>query len=205
MSYKYCDYECGSCYWLRDMNNDNIMFDGPSNEKGHCIMQKSCYYPDDRTCSYYQNKASYVPGGGCFITTIVCDMLGFDDKCNILETLRGFRNNVMQKNPEYKDVLYEYDAVGPEIAKAIRDEEDFELINGMVDFYIIPTVNRIREKKYDDAVSIYKHMTKSLEAYYGIKYDVKAPDDYDYTNGGHGERKLGGYNDKSNIFERKQR
>ncbi len=195
MSYKYCDYECGSCYWLRDMRNDSIMFDGPSNEKGHCIMQKNCYYPDDTTCSYYKSKDNYVPGSGCFITTIVCDMLGFDDKCNILETLRSFRNNVMQKDSNYKDILFEYDTVGPEIAKSIIDEKDYELINGMLDFYILPTVNLIRDKKYNEAVSRYKNMTKALENYYGIPYEEKTPVDYDYTCGGHGVKKIGEYND----------
>lgn len=195
MSCKYSEYECGSCYYLRDMQNDGRMFEGSSNTKGHCTMQKSCYYPDDNICSYYKNKDSYVPGGGCFITTIVCDMLGFDDKCSILETLRGFRNTVMQKDSKYKDILYEYDAVGPEIAKNIRDEEDLGLINGIVDFYILPTVDLVREKKYEEAVSKYKTMTKSLESYYGIEYNGKAPTTYDYTKGGHGVKKLGVYHE----------
>lgn len=193
MSCKYSEYECGSCYYLRDMRNDGHMFIGTSNEKGHCIMQKSCYYPDDDICSYYKNKDTYVPGGGCFITTIICDMLGLDDKCSILEILRSFRNNVMQKDAKYKDILFEYDSVGPEIAKNIRDEEDLSLINGIVDFYILPTVSLVREKKYEEAVSKYITMTKSLESYYGIEYNEKVPTTYDYTKGGHGVRKLGGF------------
>jgi len=200
MSYKYSDYECGSCYWLRDMQNDNIMFDGPANEKGHCIMQKSCYYPDDNICSYYRDKKSYVPGGGCFITTIISDMLGFDDKCDILNTLRDFRNNIMQKNPEYKEILFEYDTIGPEIAKSIRDEADYELINGIVDFYILPTVGFIKEKKYKEAVSKYITMTKSLEKYYGINTSIEIPNNYDYTQGGHGCKKITISNAKNLMF-----
>ena len=76
--------ECGSCYYLRDMDNDHHMFNGYSNDKGHCIYLGNCYYPDDNACSHHQSKDSYVPGSGCFITTIICDMLGFDDKCPIL-------------------------------------------------------------------------------------------------------------------------
>ena len=191
MSCKYSEYECGSCYYLRDMANDGRMFNGSSNDKGHCIMQKDCYYPDDNICSYYQNKESYVPSGSCYITTILCDMLGFDDKCSVLETLRGFRNNVMQKDSKYKDILYEYDTIGPEIAKNIRDEEDYGLINGLLDFYILPTVSLVKEKKYEDAVSKYILMTKSLENYYGIDYNEETPTNYDYTKGGHGVKKLG--------------
>ena len=99
----------------------------------------------------------------------------------------------MQKDSKYRNILYEYDTVGPEIAKNVKDEEDFELVNGLVDFYIIPTVNLVREKKYDEAVSKYKTMTKSLEKYYGIEYTESAPITYDYTKGGHGVKKLGIY------------
>lgn len=182
--------KCGSCYWLRDMDNDNTMFCGSSCEKGHCIYLKGCYYPDDSICSYYKDKSSYLPGGGCYITTIVCDMLGFDDKCNILETLRGFRKNVMQKNTEYKDVLYEYDVAGPEIAKAIKEDNDLELIHGMLDFYILPVVGLIRNNNYKEAVARYKNMTKALENYYGIEYNGLVPTNYDYKNGGHGYQKI---------------
>lgn len=181
--------QCGSCYWLRDMNNDNIMFCGSSNEKGHCIYLKNCYYPDDQICSHYQNKESYVPGGGCYITTIICDILGYDDKCNILETLRSFRKDVMQKSPEYKELLYEYDTAGQQISQAIKEDTDLELINGMLDFYIIPTVNLIKEKNYSEAVLKYKNMTRSLENYYGIEYNGEVPTNYDYKNGGHGYQK----------------
>lgn len=182
--------KCGSCYWLRDMNDDNTMFCGTSNEKGHCIYLKNCYYPDDTICSHYQNKNSYVPGGGCYITTIVCDMLGFDDKCNILETLRKFRKNVMQTSSEYKEILYEYDTVGPKISKSLKEDNDLELVNGILDFYILPTVDLIKKHNYKEAVLRYKNMTSSLENYYGIEYNGEVPTNYDYKNGGHGYQKI---------------
>lgn len=185
MSCKYED-QCGSCYWLRDMDNDSRMFEGSSNEKGHCIYLKNCYYPDDKICSNYKDREKYVPGGGCYITILVCDILGYDDKCGILETLRGFRNNIMQKNSEYQEILYEYDVAGPQIAKSLKEDNDLELVNGILDFYILPTIGYVREKKYKEAVDRYKNMTKSLEEYYGIEYNKNIPTSYDYTRGGHG-------------------
>ena len=195
MSYKYYDNQCGSCYYLRDMRNDSCMFDGPDNEKGHCIELKNCYYPDDSTCSYYKNKDSYVPGSTCFITTIVCNLLGYDDDCSILNTLRGFRNNFMQKDAKYKQALYEYDTVGPIIAKNLekdyKDEPDKEMVIALYNFYIQPTARLVKENKYEEAVTRYMEMTKSLEDYYGINNIEIAPDDYDYTLGRHGVKKLG--------------
>lgn len=186
MSCKYSEYECGSCYYLRDMDYDSRMFNDSSNVKGHCIYLKNCYYPDDKICNHYVNRDSYVPGGGCFITTIVCKMLGFDDKCGILNTLRNFRNNVMQKDEKYKGILYEYDTVGPKIAENLLEENDMELVHGMFNFFIQPTVRLIEENKKEEAITRYMEMTKSLENYYGIKYDGIVSNNYDYTKGGHG-------------------
>lgn len=184
--------QCGSCYWLRDMNNDNTMFCGSSNEKGHCIYLKNCYYPDDKICSYYKEK-SYNPGGGCYITTIVCDILGYDDKSPVLETLRSFRTNIMQQDPKYAPILHEYDTVGPQIANCLRQEEP-GLVSMIFEKYIGPTAKLINDNKHNEAVNKYKEMTKSLEDYYGIRYDGIVPSDYDYTKGGHGYmKKLGEY------------
>ena len=178
--------QCGSCYFLRDKRNDSIMFCGSCNEKGYCLQIRSYYYPDDSICSHYRNKDSYVPGNGCFITTIVCEMLCLDDKCNVLETLRGFRDNVMHKDEKYASLLHEYDTVGPQIAKELRDENDYELANAMLDYYILPTVCLVKEKKYDEAVNKYAKMTKALENYYGIQYNGEIEDKYNYVTGGHG-------------------
>ena len=188
MDYKYCDNECGSCYWLRDMDDDNIMFNASSSEKGHCIYLKDCYYPDDRICSYYKNKKDYVPGGGCYITTVVCEILGYSDKSPVLETLRSFRNNIMQQDSKYAPILYEYDTVGPQIAENLR-KEDKGLVDMIYEKYIGQTAKLINENNYNAAVEKYKTMTKSLEEYYGIRYDGIVPNDYDYSKGGHGYQK----------------
>ena len=124
----------------------------------------------------------------------MCNILGFDDKCDSLETLRILRTDVMQKDPKYKDILFEYDTVGPKIAEAINEDRDYDLINGMYDFYILPVVYATKEKKYDSAIDRYVKMTRALEEYYGFKFDGKVPNDYDYSQGGHGKvKKLGTY------------
>ena len=187
---------CGSCYWLRDMRSDSRLYDTGCYERGHCIELKTCPYPDETTCSNYKDRETYsnynYPASkqtstGCFITTIVCSLMEEKDKCSILETLRDFRKNVMQKDSKYKELLFEYDTVGPQIAKNLEDDQEYELANGILNFYIIPAVYLIREKKYEEAVKKYTTMTKALEDYYGISVDTKVPENYDYKNGGHGK------------------
>lgn len=180
------DNECRDCYYLRDMGNDAYSFSGSDNEKGHCIMQKSCYYPDDTACSYFKDKDNY-PSSGCYITTIICDMLGYNDKCNILTRLRYLRDNIMQKDPKYKQALYEYDVIGPQISKEIDIERNYDLMNGILDYYILPAVDLITDKKYSEAINKYTTMTKSLENYYGIDISINISDNYNYQNGGHGK------------------
>ena len=182
----YVAYEeqCGNCV--------NYDYQG-DNEKGYCSYYMTYYYPGE-TCMH-QEPRQKSSDSGCFITTIVCDLLGYKDDCDVLNTLRSFRDNVMQKNSEYKKMLFEYDFVGPEIAKNLKEEfeesEDKELVNAMYNFYILPTVELLKEDKQSEAVDKYVKMTNALRDYYGIKSVGEVPCCYDYTNGGHGVKKLG--------------
>ena len=174
------DNQCGSC----------VYFESNGDSKGYCSYIRSYYYPGDKICTHYSKGNS-----GCYITTIVCDILELSDDCGLLETLRDFRSNVLQKEPKYKKVLYEYDVVGPQIAKCLMEDyiekEDKEMANGLLNCFIIPTVERIKEGRNTEAVKIYTQLTETLIDTYGIERVKEVPDDYDYTKGGHGVKKLG--------------
>ena len=187
---------CGSCYWLRSMSSDSYLYNQSCSDRGHCIERGICPYPDETTCSDYKNRETYSnsnysassqnTSSGCYITTIVCELVGFSDNCKILETLRAFRNK-MQQDPKYREILFEYDTVGPQIAKNLKENKEFDLANGMLDAYIFPTVYLLREGKEEEAVKKYVTMTKALEDYYGIRPEEFAPMNYDQKNGGHGK------------------
>ena len=168
--------QCGSC--------TSYSFEG-DNSKGYCSYYGSYYYPGD-TCSHYSSS-------NCYITTMVCEKLGFADDCTVLEVLRGFRDNVMQKDSKYKDMLFEYDTVGPQIAKCIgEDKVGKEISQGFYNTYIEPTARLVAANRYDEAVAKYKKMTEILRDYYGIEKGNTDSKDYDYTKGGHGKvKKLG--------------
>lgn len=190
MACKYSKNQCGSCFSLRDKDDDNTFFEGTAYEKGYCLELRSYYYPDDKICSYYKDRETYIPGTGCYITTIICGKLGLPDNCGVLTTLRHFRNDIMQKDPKYKEILYEYDEVGPKIAECIKKEftnpEPDELLIVYYNFYLQPTARLVDEKKYDEAIARYVEMTNSLKEYFNIEEVEKVPEEYDYTQGGHG-------------------
>ena len=73
---------------------------------------------------------------GCYITTLICSILGYTDHCYVLTEMRNFRNNIMQKEATYFDILLEYDVIGPIIARSIyEDYEERENKDMWVRFY----------------------------------------------------------------------
>ena len=175
MSY---ENKCGSCGYYE--------FEGDG-YKGYCSYYKSYYYPGD-SCEHHTNLQS----SSCYITTIICDILNFEDNCNVLNNLRSFRNNIMQKDIKYLPILLEYDVVGPQIAKAIKEtykkEQDKELWIQFYNFYLSPTSNLVTEGKYEEAVERYKEIVAALKEYFSIS-DINIEQvkiDYDMQQGGHG-------------------
>ncbi len=171
--------QCGSCL--------NFEFEG-DNRKGYCTWYRQYFWPTDSCSPHYQSREG---SSSCYITTIICSILGLEDNCNVLNQLRKFRNNVMQRQPEYAPMLYEYDTVGPQIAKFMM--EDYEK-DGNKDFanllfqqFIQPTATFIEEGKEQEAVSLYQSMTKGLETYYHIVKPEKMEEKYDSSKGGHGK------------------
>lgn len=170
--------QCGSC----------INFDSDGDySKGYCQYYRAYYWPTE-TCNNYRDR-NYT--SSCYITTVMCNLLGYDDNCDILNTLRNFRNNILQKDEKYSDILYEYDTVGPEIAKSLNDEfkdsKDMSFINKILNSYIAPVVSFIKDGNNEQAIRRYTHLTKALESYYGIDYNELKDNNYDFTKGGHGK------------------
>lgn len=58
-------------------------------------------------CPIYKKTES---SGACFITTVVCKIVGLKDNDQVLQNLRNFRDNILQPNEKYYDILKEYDA-----------------------------------------------------------------------------------------------
>ena len=182
--------QCGTCDNFEEAKGKKPYNKSNSkNVKGFCTWYRSFYYPDDSCDSHYRKRGS---SNDCYITTMVCDKLGFDDQCDTLNTLRDFRNNVLQKDEKYSSILYEYDIVGPMIAYELRNE-DVDLILDLYNGFIVPIVSDIKNKSYNEAISKYTIMTKCLEESYGIDYRAEMPKNYDYKNGGHGTLKVKKY------------
>lgn len=158
--------------------------------------RKYCRDYNYSNCLIYRNTESV----GCFITTIVCAMLNKPDDDKVMTTLRKFRNEVLQKNEKYYDILKDYDNIGPIIASSIiKDTDCITMANTVYNNILIPITNLIENKEYDKAVSMYQIMTLSLIDCYGYReyYEEMKKKNYGYKidefnpeEAGHGKRKI---------------
>jgi len=140
-------------------------------------MKKEDYVNSDTYYRYCRNYSydecpiyKYEETSGCYLTTIVCSILKKDDNNKILNTLRNFRDNTLQKNSKYYDILKAYDIIGPIISNKIANDNDKEIMsNYLYNTFLIPISNFLEDRNDEKAIESYKIMTLSLINYYGIK------------------------------------
>lgn len=162
---------CNDCVYCEK----NEGFWGDSHE---CLKKSVRVNPGDPACRdfIYKSKGNEYERSGCYITTIICDILGYSDNCEVLNILRDFRERALKSNMEDLAILQEYDQVGPIISERIKqDEKSISLAMELLQGFIIPCTISIKQGNKDEAVSIYKNMVNMLKVKYclvGIDIDL---------------------------------
>ena len=144
-------------------------------------------------CPIYKHTES---SGGCFITTVLCNILGLPDNHETLTTLRNFRDNVLKKDKSYKEILMIYDGIGPYVAEALsNDSNREEKAKELYESSLKPIIEEVKNKKYDRAVDHYLYMTLYLISEYNLRNTYNALKDVDFgftnfnqTTAGHGRK-----------------
>lgn len=149
------DERCGYCRYCK--------CDGPDidkkGDKYYCDREKVYVKlngtPVKRNCYWQvlfpQNRYRIVEGH--YITTILILLAGFERDCYELITLDWFRTNVLEKNPEYRDIIARYDEIGPTIADKLyevvqSDPESYtEYLAVLLNRYVRKTCNYINKGK----------------------------------------------------------
>jgi hypothetical protein len=104
-------------------------------------------------------QATSSGGGGCFITTAVCENRGEPDDCSTLTTLRNFRDTYMQENPQRRDMVKIYYDVAPKIVERIKAREDCEMyLDYLYRRFIVPACAAIDHGDNIDAFNLYMQM-----------------------------------------------
>ena len=163
------DKKCCDCYYLDRNDTYNDWFTGKVTYK---CKEKYCYKKlDDPACGTFKElrtTGSYTPSG-CYITTIVCDVLGYPDDCELLTVLRNFRDNILKTDQKYLPLLLEYDAIGPKICEYINIERmNDRLCLGLLKYFLVPCVILIKNQQYDEAIEVYKNLVIHLNDNYDL-------------------------------------
>ncbi len=133
-------------------------------------------------CPIYKHKEET---GGCFITTIICNIIGLEDKNIYLMLLRKFRDKYLQKNPNTIQILEEYDFIGPLISQSLAQDPNKEQIAREIFINnLVPIFDEICNDNYQKAIKKYTEMVKQLIKRYNLtilELTISSENEYDYN------------------------
>lgn len=190
---------CADCTFLDFGNEDCGKFkcDNTWHLDYHYANAPACddevwaYNRDDSLKNDAINRSlSYQSSSGCYLTTITCEILGLKDDNEFLTTLRKFRKEKLQQNDKYKEILVEYDIVGPIIASKLKQEAKKDMIaKNLLNLGISKTCESINNGNELEAIRIYTTMTKLLIEAYNINILVTKEqlNNADINLSGHGK------------------
>ena len=105
-------------------------------------------------------------GGGCFITTAICQAANLPDDCHELTTLRRFRDEVMRPDPTMKADIEHYYEVAPRIVAGVEATGRADAIWADTRaHYLEPAIAHIEAGDHDLAHAVYRRMVKDLSVF----------------------------------------
>lgn len=136
------------------------------------IVRKYCegiaYYKD---CPIFKKSDS-----SCYLTTAMCKVLGKEDDCFELETLRQYRDSYMKHDEKFDPALEDYNKIGPIISEKIMNDENKEQIALIMKYiYIDRAIFHIANNENIEAYNVYLDMTIDLMENYGIDQSLLNP------------------------------
>lgn len=161
---------------MLDINMYMVMYVCP------CILDTGCRYSKELTEAvvdrwnslFKKNNVSYsdyetINSGFrrklCYITTAVCDELGYEDDCEALTLLREFRDGYLASIKGGSEMIEQYYEEAPAMVCKINTTKDKgRIYRGLYEEYINPCVNMIKEDRLEDCLNHYKNMVQELGA-----------------------------------------
>ena len=127
-------------------------------------------YKSKDDCGTGESDSGSSGGGLCFITTACTAARGLPDNCDILETLRLYRETYVRRRPEGDSLIQWYKAVAPQIVAAVNAtptaRSEWELVYREVE----RAFDLIRAGDHASALAEYGRMVRRLAAkYLGLK------------------------------------
>lgn len=103
-------------------------------------------------------------GGGCFITTAVCEYMGWADNCELLETLRKYRDEYMLADPERSKLVREYYDKAPGIVDALKKKPGANMVwRYILHAFLRPAYYKIMRGDHEGALTLYRDLFEFAE------------------------------------------
>ena len=93
--------------------------------------------------------------GGCFITTAVCRYSGRPDDCELLETMRTWRDTWMQETIERRALVERYYDNAPRYVEAIDQRSDARFVYAELERLIMTCAHWVKLRRYRMALAYY--------------------------------------------------
>lgn len=149
-----------------------------------CKGMSVCFYNKNKTMDniecdihgYIGNNRDYCPDhaaleedpkaekkGGCFVTTAVCDVLGKNDNCFELETLRRFRDKELLPHESLKQLVFDYYEISPKLVKKIMNSNKRdEFAHHLLHEHINVIIEKIQNNDKFGAIKLYEQMVDKI-------------------------------------------
>jgi hypothetical protein len=93
--------------------------------------------------------------GGCFITTAVCRYSGRPDDCELLQTMRAWRDSWMQETAQRRALVERYYEDAPRYVMAIDQRSDARFIYAELERLIATCAHWVKLRKHRMALAYY--------------------------------------------------
>lgn len=102
-------------------------------------------------------------GGGCYITTAVCEYQNKQDNCYELTQFRRFRDDWLMNQPDGQDLIDEYYKTAPQIVAEIdRLPNCNEIYKRLNELYLKPCLTYIENNEMQQCKDLYTNMMHDL-------------------------------------------
>lgn len=115
---------------------------------------------------------AYKPKSGeakeeCFLTSACVFHKNLPDNCYELSTLRSLRENNMKPNPEYLELISEYEIIAPKMLLKINNASNKnEILDHIYSNLILPSISLIESGKHTEAIEYYGNYVNEMKKLY---------------------------------------
>lgn len=105
-----------------------------------------------------------------FIVTSTCQILGFDDNCDVAIETKKLKDIYMLNNENGLLFLEDYNKYGKEVSEYLNNDKEKEKIAKVIlANCLAPVIKNINNNNYEEAFNIYQNMFYGLMEHYNIE------------------------------------